>query len=241
MPDWFVKSELRQWFPDLDTTIGQQGEQINSNWMSRLVMTAKGEDRFFVKTYSVRGRGLRRYLGRSRARAEWENLRAFVAMGVPSAELVAFGESSAGGYRGVIVTREVGGTADLSTLVEQAHPLLRDWEWRDRLIRRLSEAVRSMHSHGFVHNDLKWRNILVRLDDPPLVYLIDCPLGRRMPAPFLARGRIKDLACLDKVAKVQLSKSERLRFYLAYKGRDRMNVRDKQEIGRVLKFFEGRE
>jgi hypothetical protein len=62
-----------------------------------------------------------------------------------------------------------------------------------------------------------------------------------MPGPFLVRGRIKDLACLDKIARQQLSKMERLRFYLAYKGESRLSVKDKKEIYRVLRFFEGRE
>jgi hypothetical protein len=62
-----------------------------------------------------------------------------------------------------------------------------------------------------------------------------------MPGPFLTRGIIKDLACLDKIARKQLSKMERLRFYLAYKGKSRLSVKDKKEIYRVLRFFEGRE
>jgi tRNA A-37 threonylcarbamoyl transferase component Bud32 len=98
-----------------------------------------------------------------------------------------------------------------------------------------------MHGDGFVHNDLKWRNILVDVKGNPAVYLIDCPLGRRMRAPFLVRGKIKDLACLDKIAKKQLSEMERLRFYLEYKGKAQLSLKDKKEIYRVLRFFEGRE
>ena len=52
---------------------------------------------------------------------------------------------------------------------------------------------------------------------------------------------MKDLACLDKHGKVQLSRSDRLRFYLSYKGHERLETVDKEEIRRVLKFFEGRE
>ena len=242
MPAWFVKEEVRNLFPDHAAAAGAPGEEINGNWMSRLVRYRDGDDYYYIKTYTSRGRGLRKFLGRSRIRAEWENLHAFVAMGIPTADLVAYGESVTGGsYCGTLITREVRGTSDLAALVDDRHPVLGSRQWRSQVIGRLSEAVHKMHGSGFVHSDLKWRNILVEVTDDPGVYLIDCPLGRKMSGPFLARGRIKDLACLDKVARKQLSKMERLRFYLAYKGKSRLDVKDKKEIHRVLRFFEGRE
>ena len=242
MPAWAVKEEVRELFPDHAAAIGAPGEEINGNWMSRLVRCRDGNDYYYIKTYTSRGRWLRRFIGRSRTRAEWENLQAFVAMGIPTADLVAYGEScTSGSYSGTLITREVRGTRDLAALADRGHPLLGDRQWRLQIIRRLSETVQNMHGHGFVHNDLKWRNILVDVTADPMVYLIDCPLGRRMPGPFLVRGRIKDLACLDKIARQQLSKMERLRFYLAYKGKSRLSAKDKKEIYRVLQFFERRE
>jgi tRNA A-37 threonylcarbamoyl transferase component Bud32 len=242
MAAWFVKEEVRNLFPDHAAAIGALGQEINRNWMSRLVRCRDGDDHYYIKTYMSRGRGLRRFIGRSRTRAEWENLQAFVAMGIPTADLVAYGESgTSGSYCGTLITREVRGTSDLATLAGNRHSLLGDRQWRLQIIGRLSESVRKMHGDGFVHNDLKWRNILVDVTDDPAVNIIDCPLGRKMRGPFLVRGRIKDLACLDKIARKQLSKMERLRFYLAYKGENRLSVRDKKEIYRVLRFFEGRE
>ena len=242
MPAWLVKEEVRDLFPDHAAAIGAPGEEINGNPMSRLVRYRDGDDYYYIKTYTSRGRWLRRFTGRSRIRAEWENLQAFVAMGIPTADLVAYGESGTSGfYRGTLITREVRGTSDLAALADSGHSLLGDRQWRLQIIGRLSETVQNMHGHGFVHNDLKWRNILVDLTVNPTVYLIDCPLGRKMPGPFLTRGIIKDLACLDKIAGQQLSKMERLRFYLAYKGKSRLSVKDKKEIYRVLQFFEGRE
>ena len=242
MPAWLVKEEVRDLFPDHAAAIGAPGEEINGNPMSRLVRYHDGDDYYYIKTYTSRGRWLRRFTGRSRIRAEWENLQAFVAMGIPTADLVAYGESgTSGSYRGTLITREVRGTSDLAALADSGHSLLGDRQWRLQIIGLLSETVQNMHGHGFVHNDLKWRNILVDVTVNPTVYLIDCPLGRKMPGPFLVRGRIKDLACLDKIARQQLSKMERLRFYLAYKGKSRLSVKDKKEIYRVLRFFEGRE
>ena len=59
---------------------------------------------------------------------------------------------------------------------------------------------------------------------------------------FWLKYRItKDLACLDKVAKYQLSATQRLRFYLQYRNRTRLNAADKKRIRHVVRFFEGRE
>ena len=240
---WTVRSDdARLRFATLADALNTEGEEINANWMSRLVRVEAGSAAYYVKSYASRGRGLRRWIGRSRLRAEWENLLLFRAMGIATADVEAYGEEKdENGYRGALVTREIKGTRDLADLAREESEFLLDREWRKAVIRRLSEAVRTMHERGFVHNDLKWRNILVELDREPGVYIIDCPMGRTMAGPFLARGRIKALACLDKVGKWSLSRTDRLRFYLAYRNRCRLDRSDKGEIRKVLGFFSGRE
>ncbi|MDR3221709.1 MAG: heptose kinase, partial [Candidatus Accumulibacter sp.] len=52
---------------------------------------------------------------------------------------------------------------------------------------------------------------------------------------------VKDLACLDKMAKHHLTRARRLRFYLDYAGHARLNAEDKQRLRRIVRFFEGRE
>lgn len=245
MNDWVIESldaRDRALFPDLDGAIENTGEEINANWMSRLIFSRADHSAFYIKVYASRGRGLRRWLGRSRLRAEWENLLLFADLGVPTAEVVAYGEQQGqAGYRGVLVTREIDSTVDLAQMVRDKHPQLANPLWRKHVIHRLSDGVRKLHAHGFIHNDLKWRNILVESKTDPGVFIIDCPLGRKMRGPFLTRGRIKDLACLDKVGHEVLSRADRLRFYLAYTGRKKLNRRDKAIIARVLGFFAGRE
>jgi hypothetical protein len=52
---------------------------------------------------------------------------------------------------------------------------------------------------------------------------------------------VKDLACLDKIGKYRLTRTQRLRFYLDYAGHQHLTTADKQRIRLILKFFEGRE
>jgi RIO-like serine/threonine protein kinase len=96
-----------------------------------------------------------------------------------------------------------------------------------------------MHAHGFVHNDLKWRNLLV--DTAGKLYFIDCPSGGFWRGPFLRYRIVKDLACLDKMAKYHLSRTDRLRFYLDYAGKRRLADEDKKIVRKIVRFFEGRE
>ena len=177
-------------FHSMANTLELTGEVINSNWMSRLVRAPFDDRRYYIKSYASRGRRLRKYLGRSRLRAEWENLQKFNEMGIATATVVAFGEGrDDSGYQGVMVTREVEGTSDLASIAASG-ATLGNRDWRRTVIRRLSESVRTMHGHGFVHNDLKWRNILAELSENPRVYVIDCPQGRSLFGLFLkARHR----------------------------------------------------
>ena len=233
-------------FGTMNRAVSRKGQEINANWMSRLTRYESSGAVYYVKTYVCRGRGLRRWFGRSRLRAEWENLQLFARYGIATAEVIAYGETGLRNYQGAIITRGLLQTRDLARLAEEGNPILLDKRWRLGVIRRLSELVRIMHTRGFIHNDLKWRNILVGLDiksnkNPPRVYLIDCPMGRFLCGPLMRRGIVKDLACLDKVAKYALSRTDRLRFYLAYSGKTQLQRNDKVLIKKVLRFFAGRE
>jgi tRNA A-37 threonylcarbamoyl transferase component Bud32 len=251
-------SELeKQTFGSMDASLGVPGETLNSNLMSSLRKAKVGDRVYYLKIYHSRGKWLRRYLGRSRVQSEWQNLRLFEQLAVPTARVVGYGER---GQQGLLITEELPGTIDLAALARK--PACFAQLDVAAVIDQLSGYVRTLHRHGFVHNDLKWRNILVAhgdrnrfqdnaspevmpnksaVDNELDVYIIDCPQGRRLLGPMLTRGIVKDLACLDKVAKYRLSRTQRLRFYLKYRELDRLYAREKREIVRILRFFEGRE
>ena len=216
------------------------GERITRDSMSELIRVERGDARYYVKRYTAAGRGLRRWLGRPRVEAEWLNLQRFQRWGVATAPLVAWGQQRRAGLfvRGALVTRELPGTEDLARLALRGDPRLDDPAWIARLSPRLAHATRKLHANGFAHNDLKWRNLLVNAEGA--VFLIDCPAGAHWRGPFLQYRIVKDLACLDKVARLHLTRTQRLRFYLQYRDVRRLEARDKRQLRRVLKFFEGR-
>ena len=141
--------------------------------------------------------------------------------------------------RGALITRELLRTEDLALLASRNDPRLADRHWVERVSVQLARATRILHDHHFTHNDLKWRNLLV--NDQAELFLIDCPTGAFWWGPLLSYRMIKDLACLDKVAKYRLSRTQRLRFYLQYRGHARLSAADKRKVRSIVKFFEGRE
>ncbi len=241
-----VSDEEALAFSSFSKTWNQAGTMLDGNWMSNLMTVSVGSRQYYVKRYESRGRFLRRFIGRSRVRAEWENAQLFEQIGIPTARLVSYGEEKRrmGKRRGIVVTEGIAGATDLLKLLKEENSCFKKRDWVENVIQRLSVYVGTMHEQSFVHGDLQWRNILASSDDDTEVYIIDCPAGRKLRggllAPMLRRGRIKDLACLDKIAQGALTRTQRLKFYFRYAGLERLDVAHKREIGQILSFFEGR-
>lgn len=228
-------------FGSLAAVFALKGERLTKDPLSEVIRVEFNGVRYYVKRYWGAGKGLRRFIGRPRVKAEWQNLRNFTKWGVPTAPIVACGlERQLGSFvRGALITRELDNTQDLALLVKNGDQRLQSRRWVDGISQQLAQATRALHDHHFTHNDLKWRNLLV--NDRAELFFIDCPTGTFWWGPLLRYRIIKDLACLDKVASKVLSRTQRLRFYLQYRGRQRLNTADKKRVRQVIAFFEGRE
>lgn len=244
MSGWYLAPEyagLSEELGSLEAVFALQGRRLTSDPLSEVILVEFAGVRYYVKRYWGGGKGLRRFVGRPRVKAEWQNLKNFAKWGIPTAPIVAYGlERRLGSFvRGALITRELENTLDMAHMAQHQDPRFGDPLWVTTISAQLARATRTLHSHHFAHNDLKWRNLLV--NERAELFLIDCPTGSFWWGPFLRYRIIKDLACLDKVAKYKLSRIQRLRFYLQYCGHERLSCTDKRRVRQIVKFFEGRE
>ena len=239
----YATGESGRLFADLDTVFALEGEKITQDPLSTVHRIWVADRYYYVKRYTGAGKNLRRYVGRPRIQAEWENLLNFHAWGIPSATVVGFGQQWHNGafVRGALITEELSDTSDLARIATQRDARLQDRAWVSHVSRQIAWATRMMHDQGFTHNDLKWRNLLVDNQALGNVYFIDCPGGSFWWGPMLRYRVIKDLACLDKIAKHHLSRSQRLAFFKLYLGKQRLDRVDRKQLRAILNFFKGRE
>ena len=240
MPD--VDPLAAERFADLDSVFALDGEIVAADSMTRTLRVEINGLGYYVKRYAGLGKKpLRRWFATPRVQLEWENLGHFADWGIPTARLVGYGLQSQGGrfQRGALITAEIPDTTDLSWLARNGDLRLKSRRWLDGVSRQLADIARRMHSRRFVHGDFKWRNLLVDTSD--ILHLIDCPSGGFWWPPFLEYRIVKDLACLDKLAKLHLSRTRRLRFYLDYAQKKALNTSDKKRIRKIVGFFSGRD
>ncbi|WP_422911121.1 lipopolysaccharide kinase InaA family protein [Pseudomonas sp. MAC6] len=228
-------------FGSLEAVFALQGRRLTSDPLSEVILVERGGVRYYVKRYWGGGKGLRRFIGRPRVKAEWQNLKNFAKWGIATAPIVAYGlERRLGAFvRGALITRELENTLDMAHMAKRKDPRFQDSRWVAAISGQLAHATRTLHRHHFAHNDLKWRNLLV--NQRAELFLIDCPTGAFWWGPFLRYRMVKDLACLDKVASKVLSRSQRLRFYLQYRQCERLDEAGKRQVRQIVRFFEGRE
>ena len=238
MPE-YQSGETLKAFSSIDNVFKLRGKKINDDKLSSVYRVEIDGTAFYVKRYIQGGKGLRRYIGRSRIRAEWENMLFFHGMGIPAAKVVAYGEEKRFGVmiRGVLITEEVKDSKDLGTMVNEKSTMLKDGQWVDQVIKQVANIARKLHSKQFIHTDFKWRNILVTQTENPEVFLIDCPAGRIVNSYLFKRGVVKDLACLDKIAKTELTLKQRLKFIKTYSKNTKLSNENKKLVKKVEVFF----
>lgn len=225
-------------FTTLRHAAEHQGEIITRCPISHVKKTTVNNITYYIKTYYRNGKGVRHYFGRGRIRGEWENLLYFQQLGIPTPRLVAYGQHCKFGQfkQGILITEEVK-SHDLATLAKTEHSLFNNPVWLNSVIKQCANYTKQLHDRGFVHWDLKWRNILISNDDEPLVYFFDCPLGRKRYSWLRKRGIIKDLACLDKIGRNVLTRTQRLKFFKLHQGIHRLDCTHKRCIKKILDFF----
>lgn len=232
-----VESGLPKQFSSLKEVMALEGETITEAKGRDVIRVTHKNKTYYVKRYTLAGKGLRAYLGRSRVRAEWENLQYFRHLQVPTVKLVAFGEDKSliSGYKqGAYIMHALNNVVPLDSIAQ--HPeLIELRSWRLELLELLAHYVQKLHTKHFIHGDLYWRNLLLALEMKPTVYFIDCPQGKKMFGPQLEYGKVRDIACLAKESHQFFSRTDLLRFFKWYRGIYRLKSADKAFIRKVLK------
>ncbi len=233
-------SELeKQQFSDVDAIKRWtcNAEKISEGPYNQLWRIEIAEEEYYIKIYHRRGRYLRRYGARSRARGEWENAHYFEEQNILTPALLVYGESDRRAHYegGFLVQRAVPQSLDLLQLAQQYSVWQEDKHWRRGLMFKVMDYIKGLHEMRFIHKDFKWRNILVQYSVPSHVYLIDSPLGQRRFGLMFGLGQWRDLRDFDKGASLYLSKTDRLRAYLHYCGESRLTVRYKKLLKKILR------
>lgn len=178
----------------------------------------------YVKVYTYKKHRLQRLWRTGTSRTEARNLLFFSAIGIAAPRVVAWGaHKNAIGkiIEEFIITEAISDTQTLREFMETACPDRSRPAYcqrRDSIVDQLGRWSSEMHAHNFCHQDLKWRNILARMNGEAVeLFWIDCPKGDFNSLRFRQkRGQLKDCATLDKLARLLCTEEERLRFVAAY-------------------------
>jgi tRNA A-37 threonylcarbamoyl transferase component Bud32 len=201
--------------------------------------------KYWYPTSKLRWSGFYRgtFFGISKVRREYENLARLREWGLDAPAPVAYGEERRNRwlYRSYLVSEGVPSPLPLDLFIRDVLPTMSAPDRRKQqreLIGKLADYTRRLHEHHFVHHDYFWRNILLSGKSFARFFLIDSHKGRCWKSWAEERGRAKDLATLDSPAPWYFRRSERLRFFLAYRGHTRLTTTDKDLLRLVLKLAE---
>ena len=171
------------------------------------------------------------FLRRRKSAAEKERaaIELFMSKGLPTAKIVAEGES-------FTMTEEIEGSVSLEEYVAKRFrpPLDREAvEEKRRIIRALALLTRKMHRASLSHKDYYLGHIFIRPSGLSL-YVLDLQRvdGR---LSWGDRWAVKDIAALDFLALPQyVTSADRMRFFTVYWGSGRLDAAAKRFIRKVL-------
>lgn len=195
--------------------------------------------RYFYRSWRKRMRGMLRgtFFGLHRGQAEARALESMRRRGIPAVRPVAWGVRRIGHFvtASFLVTEEVPEARNLTSFACAVRNQLIELSPRQRLTlcHRLADQVAALHTAGFVHGQLFWRNILVRtgLSEEPEFFFLDArPLVRYSGMNLLTSWQRAELAQLAASARPFTSRADRLRFARRYFRTDHFGPQQQLEL-----------
>lgn len=172
-----------------------------------------------------------RPLGEASFAREFRAIQRFAHLGIPALEAAFFDQRDVGGHRqAILLTRALDIYKPLTVWYQRWEQLA----WRDRqdLILAAAALVRALHNAERMHNSLYPKHIFLKLDDDGAgARLID--LVETRPAWFGQHDKIQDLKSLLRESGVA-TPGQKLRFFLAYLGRQRLDEPSRQLLHRIV-------
>jgi tRNA A-37 threonylcarbamoyl transferase component Bud32 len=201
--------------------------------------------KYWFNSSGQRWRGMLRgtFFGRSKVRREFENLARLRQWELDAPAPVAYGEERSGRWltRSFLISEGISDALPLHQFIRDVLPRLppaEQHQLRRELIERLADYTRRLHEHRFVHGDYYWRNIILSGASLKRFFLIDAHKGRCWRPWEEERRRALDLAALDAPAPAFFRRTERLRFFLVYRGHRALTPEDKSLLKRTLQLAE---
>jgi heptosyltransferase-2 len=171
------------------------------------------------------------------ASCEFEPTRELPIAGINTPKVIAYGEQCSGLFekRSFIITEKIPDAEALERQLPRcfnSSPSPENLRLRRDFIIQLAAFVRKFHQTGYRHRDLYFSHIFHSSDGT--FHLIDLARAFR-PALLRRRFQIKDIAQIYYSAPAEhFSRSDRLRFYLAYTAKRRLSSKDKAFIREVI-------
>jgi tRNA A-37 threonylcarbamoyl transferase component Bud32 len=219
---------LRQYEDYISRRLGEPVARSSTTETLRIPLCgAAGPDLLFLKRYRYQGDCWRHRFRRDKASIEARNYRIIRQLrSLPAPDAIAYG-SRRQGLRlldAFILTRGIPDAIPLEAFASTRWPdprIAYHDGLRQYLIDETARVVSQMHTAGFFHVDLQWRNLLVANahSASPVLYLIDSARGGlRRGQVFAAHGRLRDLSSLAKQAMIMMTARERVRWLRCYFG-----------------------
>jgi hypothetical protein len=172
------------------------------------------------------------------ALVEWNNILAVREAGIPTVSPVAMGECVKFGIdiASFTLTEELYQAVPLDVVLQREFTGSLNDAGRQRkrqLTLQLAATARKLHGSGMYHQDFYLSHFYLGRGET--LYLIDLQrVGRRAKVP--TRFRVKDLGQLNFSADFTggVSRAQRMRFFLAYLGKKRLEAADKKLARKVM-------